>query len=74
MIKLGAFQVAPVVKNLPTNAGELRRWFNPWVGKIPWKRKWRLIPVFLLENPTDREAWRATVQGGHKESDVTNVT
>ena len=22
--------------------------FNPWVGKIPWRRKWRSTPVFLL--------------------------
>ena len=22
--------------------------FNPGVGKIPWKRKWQPIPVFLL--------------------------
>ena len=21
--------------------------FHPWVGKIPWRRKWQLIPVFL---------------------------
>jgi len=21
--------------------------FNPWVGKIPWKRKWQPTPVFL---------------------------
>ena len=21
--------------------------FNPWVGKIPWSRKWHPIPVFL---------------------------
>ena len=21
--------------------------FEPWVGKIPWKRKWQLTPVFL---------------------------
>ena len=21
--------------------------FNPWVRKMPWKRKWQLIPVFL---------------------------
>ena len=21
--------------------------FNPWVGKIPWRRKWQPIPVFL---------------------------
>ena len=24
-----------------------RRRFNSWVGKIPWRRKWLLIPVFL---------------------------
>ena len=49
----------------------LRRWsvcsqcgrpgFNPWVGKIPWRRKWQPTPVFCLENPRDRGAWRATV-------------
>ena len=20
---------------------------DPWVGKIPWRRKWQLTPVFL---------------------------
>ena len=24
-----------------------RSGFNPWVGKIPWRRAWQLIPVFL---------------------------
>ena len=24
-----------------------RCWFDLWVGKIPWKRKWQPIPVFL---------------------------
>ena len=22
--------------------------FNPWIGKIPWRRKWQPTPVFLL--------------------------
>ena len=22
--------------------------FDPWVGKIPWRREWQPIPVFLL--------------------------
>ena len=26
-----------------------RRGFDPWVGKIPWRRKWQPIPVFLPE-------------------------
>ena len=25
-----------------------RHRFNPWVGKIPWRRAWQLIPVFLI--------------------------
>ena len=24
-----------------------RHGFNPWVGKIPWRRKWQSSPVFL---------------------------
>ena len=27
-------------KNSPANGGDLRRGFSPWVGKIPWSRKW----------------------------------
>ena len=27
------------------------------LGKIPWRRAWKLAPVFLLENPLDRGAW-----------------
>ena len=51
-----------MVKNLPANTGELRRWFNPGVGKMPWRRKWQPIPVFL-PGKHHREAWQATVQG-----------
>ena len=24
-----------------------RHGFNPWIGKIPWRRKWQPTPVFL---------------------------
>ena len=34
-------QVALVVKNPPVNAGDVRLGFDPWVGKIPWRRKWQ---------------------------------
>jgi len=37
--------------------------FDPWVGKIPWRRKWQPTPVFLLGNPRHRGAWQATVPG-----------
>ena len=37
-----------MVKNLPANAGDVKRlWFDPWVGKIPYWRKWQPTPVFL---------------------------
>ena len=42
-----AFQVVLVVKNLPPNAGDMRQGFNPYVGKIPWRRAWQLTPVSL---------------------------
>ena len=43
----GCSQVVLVVK-LPANAGRLKRyWFDPWVGRIPWRRAWQPTPVFL---------------------------
>jgi len=45
--------------------------FNPWVGKIPWRRKWQSIPVLL---PGKSQGWRSLVgysPWGHKESDTT---
>ena len=32
-----------------------RHGFDPWVGKIPWRRAWQLTPVFLPgESPGQR--------------------
>ena len=31
--------------------------FDPWVGKIPWRRKWQPIQYSCLGNPMDRGAW-----------------
>ena len=36
--------VAQMVKNLPAM---WETWFCPSVRKIPWRREWQLIPVFL---------------------------
>ena len=36
--------VAQMVKNLPT---VWRPGFDPWVGKIPWRRPWQPTPIFL---------------------------
>ena len=45
--------------------------FDPWVGKIPWRRKWQSTPVFL---PEKSHGWRSLVgysPCGCKESDTT---
>ena len=37
-----------MVKGLPAmQEMHKRHRFNPWVGKIPWSRKWQPAPVFL---------------------------
>ena len=38
------FPVAQVVKNRPAMR---RPRFDPWIGKIPWRRKWQPTAVFL---------------------------
>ena len=41
-----------MVKNPPANAGDIkRRGFDPWVGKIPWRRAWQPTPVVLPGKP-----------------------
>ena len=40
--------------------------FDPWVGRIPWRRKWQPTPVFL---PGKSHGWRSLVgygPWGHK--------
>ena len=39
-----------MVKNPPANAGDIRDvGFNPWAGKIPWRRAWQPTTAFLAE-------------------------
>ena len=45
--------------------------FVPWVGKIPWRRKWQPTPALL---PGKSHGWRSLVgysPWGRKESDTT---
>ena len=63
-----AFLVAQRVKRLPTTQ-ETR--FDPWVEKIPWRRKWQPTPVFL---PGKSHGLRSLVgysPWGRKELDMT---
>ena len=46
---------AQMVKGLPA---VWRPGFDPWVGKMPWRRKWQSTPVFL---PGKSHGWRSLV-------------
>ena len=44
--------------------------FDPWVGKIPWRRKWQPTPVFLPEESHGRRSLVGYSPWGRKESDT----
>ena len=55
-------QVAPVVKNLPANAGDLREVGSiPVSGRSPGGEHDNPLWSSCLENPMERRAWQATV-------------
>ena len=66
--ELQASLVAQMVKSLPAM---WKTWARSWVGKIPWRRAWQPIPIFLLgkrpwtEEPDGYSPW------GLKESAMT---
>ena len=56
--------MALIVKTPPANAGNMiRLGFNPWVGKIPWRREWQPIPVFLPAESHRQRSLGSTVHG-----------
>ena len=57
-----------MVKNPPANARDVHS--IPGLGRSPGEGNGNPLQ-YSLENPMDRGAWRATVHGGHKESDMT---
>ena len=42
-----------------------RHRFNPWVGKIPWRKQWQPLQYPCLGNPMNGGAWQA-MSGGRK--------
>ena len=44
--------------------------FDPWVGKIPWRRKWQPTPVFLAGESHGQRSLVGYSLRGHKESDM----
>ena len=45
--------------------------FIPWVGKIPWRRKWQPTPVFLPGQSHGQRNLASYSPQGRKESDMT---
>ena len=63
-----------MVKNPAANAGDIRDCgFGPWVRKIPWRRVWQPIPVFLPGESHGQRSLAGHNLQGHKESDTTEV-
>ena len=52
----------------------LRCEFDPWVGKIPWRRKWQPTPVFLPGEPHEQRILVGYSLWVRKELDTTKVT
>ena len=48
-----------------------RHGFNPWLGMIPWSRKWQLAPVFLPGKFHGQRSLEGYSPQSHKESDTT---
>ena len=51
-----------------------RRGFDPWVGKIPWRRAWLPTPVFLPGESHGQRSLAGYSPWGHKELDTTEAT
>ena len=67
----GASQVLLKVKNLPTNAGDLRD--APWILGS-WGRARQPTPVFLPGEPHRQRSLAGYGPWGHTESDTNEIT
>ena len=57
-----------VAKNAPATQ---ETWVQSWVGKIPWRKKWKPTPVFLPGNSYGQRSLEGYSPQGHKESNMT---
>ena len=68
-------QVALVVRNPSSSARRHKRHrLNSWVGKIPWRRAWQPIPVFLPGESHGQRSLMGYSLRGWKEADMTEAT
>ena len=43
---------------------------QPLVGKIPWRRKWELTPIFLPGKSHGQGTWRVPLHGSQKSDTI----
>ena len=61
-----------MVKNLPASAGDTGTCeLDPWVSKIPWRRKWQPTPVFLPVKSHGQRSLVSCRPWGRSESGMT---
>ena len=72
-LKIMGFPGGSVAKNLSANAGEAGS--HPWVGKIPWRRKWQPTvathSILAWRIPWTEDPGRLQFMGSQKQSDST---
>ena len=61
--------VTQTVKSPPTR--QETTGFEPWVGKIPWRREWLHTPVFLAGEFHRQRSLEGYNPWGHRELDTT---
>ena len=62
----------PGGSEVKTSALQCRRpGLDPWVGKIPWRKKWQPTPVFLPGESHRQRSLAGYSPQGRKESDTT---
>ena len=66
-----ASPMAQRVKNPCAMQGTQETSVDPWVGKIPRRRKWQPTPVFLPGRSHGQRSLPGYSPWGHKESDTT---
>ena len=64
--------VAQTVNKLPAMQDTWLQ--DPWVGKIPWRRKWQPTPVFLPGESHGQRSLAGYSMGGRTQSDTTKAT
>ena len=63
-----------MVKNLPANAGDMKRTFNPWMGKILEEGMATHSSILAWTIPSTEEPGGLQLPWGHKELDMIEVT